>query len=34
MIYPTIDQLTEGKFNRYELVIGVLFKLTFFRLHI
>ncbi|MBR2343911.1 MAG: hypothetical protein IKA64_06645 [Clostridia bacterium] len=23
MIYPTIDQLTEGKFNRYELVVGV-----------
>lgn len=23
MIYPTVDQLTEGKFNRYELVIGV-----------
>ena len=23
MIYPTIDELTEGKFNRYELVIGV-----------
>lgn len=23
MIYPTADQLTEGKFNRYELVIGV-----------
>ena len=23
MIYPTVDQLTEGKFNRYELVVGV-----------
>ena len=23
MIYPTIDQLTKGSFNRYELVIGV-----------
>ena len=23
MIYPTIDELTQGKFNRYELVIGV-----------
>ena len=23
MIYPTIDQLTKGKFNRYELVVGV-----------
>ena len=23
MIYPTIDQLTKGDFNRYELVIGV-----------
>ncbi len=23
MIYPTPDQLTRGKFNRYELVIGV-----------
>ncbi|MBQ2875542.1 MAG: hypothetical protein IJE25_00875 [Clostridia bacterium] len=23
MIYPTVDQLTEGRFNRYELVIGV-----------
>ncbi len=23
MIYPTIDQLTQGKFNRYELVVGV-----------
>ena len=23
MIYPTIEQLTEGKFNRYELVVGV-----------
>ena len=23
MIYPTIDQLTQGEFNRYELVIGV-----------
>ena len=23
MIYPTIDQLTHGDFNRYELVIGV-----------
>ncbi len=23
MIYPTIDQLTKGGFNRYELVIGV-----------
>ena len=23
MIYPTIDQLTEGRLNRYELVIGV-----------
>ena len=23
MIYPTIDKLTGGKFNRYELVIGV-----------
>ena len=23
MIYPTIQQLTHGDFNRYELVIGV-----------
>ena len=23
MIYPTVDQLTKGDFNRYELVIGV-----------
>ncbi len=23
MIYPTIEQLTEGKLNRYELVVGV-----------
>ena len=23
MIYPTIDELTRGEFNRYELVIGV-----------
>ena len=23
MIYPTIQQLTNGEFNRYELVIGV-----------
>ena len=23
MIYPTIDQLSEGKFNRYEIVVGV-----------
>ena len=23
MIYPTIKQLTDDKFNRYELVIGV-----------
>ncbi len=23
MLYPTIDQLTNGKFNRYELVVGV-----------
>ena len=23
MIYPTIDKLTGGEFNRYELVIGV-----------
>ena len=23
MIYPTIDELTHGNFNRYELVIGV-----------
>ena len=23
MIYPTIDQLTGGNFNRYELVVGV-----------
>ena len=23
MIYPTIDQLSNGKFNRYELVVGV-----------
>ena len=23
MIYPTIDQLTAGKLNRYELVVGV-----------
>ena len=23
MIYPTINQLTKGNFNRYELVIGV-----------
>ena len=23
MIYPTIDKLTQGEFNRYERVIGV-----------
>ena len=23
MIYPTIDELTKGEFNRYELVVGV-----------
>ena len=23
MIFPTIDQLTKGEFNRYELVVGV-----------
>ena len=23
MIYPTIDQLAKGEFNRYELVVGV-----------
>ena len=23
MIYPTIEQLTANKFNRYELVVGV-----------
>ncbi|MBR2930217.1 MAG: hypothetical protein IKC32_03200 [Clostridia bacterium] len=23
MIYPTIDQLSKGEFNRYELVIGI-----------
>ena len=23
MIYPTIEKLTKGEFNRYELVIGV-----------
>ena len=23
MIYPPIDELTKGKFNRYELVVGV-----------
>ncbi len=23
MIYPTVDQLTHGEFNRYELVVGV-----------
>lgn len=23
MIYPTVDQLTGGEFNRYELVVGV-----------
>ena len=23
MIYPTIKQLTNGEFNRYELVVGV-----------
>ena len=23
MIYPTIEQLTKGKLNRYELVVGV-----------
>ena len=23
MIYPTIEELTRGEFNRYELVIGV-----------
>ena len=23
MMYPTIDVLTKGKFNRYELVVGV-----------
>ena len=23
MIYPTVDELTKGKFNRYELVVGV-----------
>ena len=22
-MYPTIDELTKGKFNRYELVVGV-----------
>ena len=23
MIYPTIDQLSKGEFNRYELVLGI-----------
>jgi DNA-directed RNA polymerase subunit K/omega len=23
MIYPTVEQLTNGEFNRYELVVGV-----------
>ncbi len=23
MMYPTIDELTKGQFNRYELVVGV-----------
>ncbi len=23
MIYPTVDQLTQGELNRYELVVGV-----------
>ncbi len=23
MIYPTIEELTKGEFNRYELVLGV-----------
>ena len=23
MIYPTVEQLTKGEFNRYELVVGV-----------
>ena len=23
MMYPTIDELTKGEFNRYELVVGV-----------
>lgn len=23
MLYPTVDQLTKGKLNRYELVVGV-----------
>ncbi len=23
MIYPTVDQLTKGELNRYELVVGV-----------
>ncbi len=23
MMYPTIDELTKGRFNRYELVVGV-----------
>ena len=23
MIYPTIEKLTQGNFNRYELVVGV-----------
>ena len=23
MIYPTIEELTKGNFNRYELVVGV-----------
>ncbi|MBQ4072045.1 MAG: hypothetical protein IJD51_06520 [Clostridia bacterium] len=23
MIYPTVDQLSGGKFNRYEVVVGV-----------
>ena len=23
MIFPTVDQLTGGEFNRYELVVGV-----------
>ena len=23
MIYPTIEQLSKGEFNRYELVIGI-----------
>lgn len=23
MLYPTVDQLTKGKINRYQLVVGV-----------